>query len=61
MSTAVENAPSVDSASRRPRVTAAKRRQYGAAYALVLPFFVIFLAMIVVLAVKPNGLFGSIE
>ncbi|GAA3637106.1 carbohydrate ABC transporter permease [Microlunatus ginsengisoli] len=35
---------------RLPRrgATAAQRRQWGAAYALVLPFFVIFLAMIVV-------------
>jgi multiple sugar transport system permease protein len=30
------------------RVTTAQRRQWGAAYALTLPFFVIFLAMIVV-------------
>jgi len=33
---------------RRSRLTAAKRRQYGAAYALVLPFFLIFLAMVIV-------------
>jgi multiple sugar transport system permease protein len=33
---------------RRSRLTAAKRRQYGAAYALVLPFFIIFVAMVIV-------------
>lgn len=32
----------------RKRLTAAKKRQYRAAYLLVLPFFVIFLAMIIV-------------
>jgi multiple sugar transport system permease protein len=32
----------------RRRSTAAQRRQWGAAYLLVLPFFVIFLAMVVV-------------
>ncbi|HYI56439.1 MAG TPA: hypothetical protein VEX57_20900, partial [Microlunatus sp.] len=32
----------------RRRVTTAQRRQWGAAYALTVPFFVIFLAMIVV-------------
>ncbi len=35
-------------APRRRRATAAQRRQWGAAYALTLPFFVIFLAMIIV-------------
>ena len=34
--------------TRQPRLSAAKRRQYGAAYVLVLPFFVIFVAMIIV-------------
>src|SRR5215203_744753 len=49
MSTAVDAAPAVAAtAPRRTRLTAAKRRQYGAAYTLVLPFFVIFVAMIVV-------------
>jgi multiple sugar transport system permease protein len=33
---------------RRSRLTAAKRRQFGAAYALVLPFFLIFVAMVIV-------------
>jgi multiple sugar transport system permease protein len=33
---------------RRSRLTAAKRRQYGAAYVLVLPFFIIFIAMVIV-------------
>jgi multiple sugar transport system permease protein len=35
-------------ARHRPKTTAAKRRQYGAAYALVLPFFAIFIAMIII-------------
>src|SRR5215210_275693 len=49
MSTLVDAAPAPTTPSpRRPRITAAKRRQYGAAYALVLPFFVIFLAMVIV-------------
>jgi multiple sugar transport system permease protein len=49
MSTAVENSPSVYAAPRRrARVTQAKRRQYGAAYALVLPFLVVFVGMIIV-------------
>jgi multiple sugar transport system permease protein len=49
MSTAVDAAPAAAAtAPRRTRVTASKRRQWGAAYALVLPFFVIFVAMIVV-------------
>jgi multiple sugar transport system permease protein len=49
MSTAVENAPSVGAAPRRrPRVTEAKRRQYGAAYAFILPFFIVFIGMIIV-------------
>jgi multiple sugar transport system permease protein len=34
--------------TRQPRLSASKRRQYGAAYVLVLPFFVIFVAMIIV-------------
>ena len=36
------------SRTRQPRLSASKRRQYGAAYVLVLPFFVIFVAMIIV-------------
>lgn len=49
MSTAVENAPSIGAAPRRrPRVTQAKRRQYGAAYVFILPFFIIFIGMIIV-------------
>src|SRR5215212_3392213 len=49
MSTLVNAAPEVaTSAPRRARLTAAKRRQYGAAYALVLPFFLIFVAMVIV-------------
>jgi multiple sugar transport system permease protein len=49
MSTAVDAAPAAAAtAPRRTRITASKRRQWGAAYALVLPFFVIFVAMIVV-------------
>ena len=49
MSTLVDAAPAPTAATpRRSRLTAAKRRQYGAAYALVLPFFVIFLAMVIV-------------
>src|SRR5215204_3366263 len=49
MSTAVDAAPAVAAtAPRRTRITASKRRQWGAAYTLVLPFFVIFVAMIVV-------------
>ena len=31
-----------------PRLTAAKRRQYGAAYVLVVPFFLVFVAMFIV-------------
>ena len=41
-------APAVASQQPRPRVSASKRRQYGAAYTLVLPFFVIFVATIIV-------------
>ena len=51
MSTVATTAPSaseVSSTRRRPRLTAAKRRQYTAAYILVLPFFLVFLAMIIV-------------
>ncbi|HEY5846005.1 MAG TPA: sugar ABC transporter permease [Microlunatus sp.] len=49
MSTAVHpGAPTSAPVSSKPRLTVARRRQYGAAYALVLPFFIIFLAMIVV-------------
>ena len=49
MSTGVETAPrSIAAPRRRPRTTVAKRRQYGAAYALILPFFVVFIAMIIV-------------
>jgi multiple sugar transport system permease protein len=49
MSTAVDAAPAVAAtAPRHTRLTAAKRRQWGAAYTLVLPFFVIFVAMVVV-------------
>lgn len=51
MSTITQTEPaSSGRASRKPRkgLTVAQRRQYGAAYALVLPFFVVFLAMIVV-------------
>src|SRR5688500_7486947 len=50
MSTLVDSAAPADAeiARRRPRTTAAKRRQYGAAYALVMPFFVIFIAMMII-------------
>jgi multiple sugar transport system permease protein len=49
MSTLVNAAPEATStAPRRSRLTAAKRRQYGAAYVLVLPFFIIFVAMVIV-------------
>jgi multiple sugar transport system permease protein len=49
MSTLVNAAPDVAiTTPRRSRLTAAKRRQYGAAYALVLPFFIIFVAMVIV-------------
>jgi multiple sugar transport system permease protein len=49
MSTAVDAAPAVAATPpQRARLTVAKRRQWGAAYALVLPFFVIFVAMVVV-------------
>ena len=49
MSTAVNAAPVVSATKpRRARITPAKRRQYGAAYALVLPFFIIFVAMVIV-------------
>jgi multiple sugar transport system permease protein len=43
-----EPTSAVSGTPRRPQLTRAKRRQYAAAYALVLPFFVIFLATIVV-------------
>src|SRR5215210_1188835 len=49
MSTLVNAAPEVaGTAPRRSRLTAAKRRQYGAAYTLVLPFFIVFVAMVIV-------------
>ena len=50
MSTLVDSATptGTETARRRPRTTAAKRRQYGAAYALVMPFFVIFIAMMII-------------
>jgi multiple sugar transport system permease protein len=48
MSTLVNAAPEVGTTAPRPRLTAAKRRQYGAAYTLVLPFFLIFVAMVIV-------------
>src|SRR5918995_2621678 len=49
MSTAVDAAPTVAATPpQRARLTVAKRRQWGAAYALVLPFFAIFVAMVVV-------------
>ena len=50
MSTLVDSAAptGTETARRRPRTTAAKRRQYGAAYALVMPFFVIFIAMMII-------------
>jgi multiple sugar transport system permease protein len=50
MSTLVDSAArtGIQTARHRPRTTAAKRRQYGAAYALVLPFFAIFVAMIII-------------
>jgi multiple sugar transport system permease protein len=49
MSTLVNAAPEVATrAPRRSRLTAAKRRQYGAAYTLVLPFFIVFVAMVIV-------------
>jgi multiple sugar transport system permease protein len=48
MSTLVDAAAPTTPQPRRSRLTAAKRRQYGAAYALVLPFFIIFVAMVIV-------------
>ena len=48
MSTLVDSEPTTAVPTRQPRVSASKRRQYGAAYVLVLPFFVIFVAMIIV-------------
>ena len=39
-------APTVS--SRRPRVSSSQRRQYAAAYALVLPFLLVFVAMVLV-------------
>ena len=49
MSTAVENCTIRQRRTRRrPRVTEAKRRQYGAAYAFILPFFIVFIGMIIV-------------
>jgi multiple sugar transport system permease protein len=50
LSTVVTAAPTSAAASPRQRtqLTPSKRRQYAAAYMLVLPFFLIFLAMIIV-------------
>ena len=50
MSTLVDSATTTgtETVRRRPRTTAARRRQYGAAYALVMPFFVIFIAMMII-------------
>jgi multiple sugar transport system permease protein len=49
MSTLVNTAPDLATTTpRRSRLTPAKRRQYGAAYVLVLPFFIIFVAMVIV-------------
>ena len=49
MSTLVDAASARTTPMRgRSRLTAAKRRQYGAAYALVLPFFIVFVAMVIV-------------
>jgi multiple sugar transport system permease protein len=50
MSTLVDSAAptGIKTAPRRRRTTASKRRQYGAAYALVLPFFVVFVAMMII-------------
>jgi multiple sugar transport system permease protein len=49
MSTSVEAEPTTNPLpGRRPGVSEAKRRQYGAAYVLVLPFFAVFLAMIII-------------
>jgi multiple sugar transport system permease protein len=49
MSTLVDAAPPEPAtfSPRRAGTTTAKRRQYAAAYSLVLPFFVIFLAMVI--------------
>ena len=49
MSTLVDAAPPqpTTSSRRHARTTTAKRRQYAAAYTLVLPFFIIFLAMVI--------------
>ena len=40
--------PRTSRAPERKRVTVAKRRQHRAAYLLVMPFFLIFVAMIIV-------------
>jgi multiple sugar transport system permease protein len=49
MSTLVDAAPAPTTPlPRRSRLTAAKRRQYGAAYTLVLPFFIVFVATMIV-------------
>jgi multiple sugar transport system permease protein len=53
MSTAVGSARATDSTTAKasppkPRLTAARRRQYGAAYLLIAPFFLIFIAMLIV-------------
>ena len=46
--TLVDSEQTIAVPTRQPRLSASKRRQYGAAYVLVLPFFVIFVAMIIV-------------
>ena len=46
--TLVDSEQTIAVPTRQPRVSASKRHQYGAAYVLVLPFFVIFVAMIIV-------------
>ena len=53
MSTTVGSAPATASTTDiaslpKKRLTAARRRQYGAAYVLIAPFFLIFIAMIIV-------------
>jgi multiple sugar transport system permease protein len=48
MSTLVESEQTIVVPTRQTRLSVSKRRQYGAAYVLVLPFFVIFVAMIIV-------------
>lgn len=49
MSTLVDSeAATIAPPRRRPRISASRRRQYGAAYVLVLPFFAIFVTMVIV-------------